>query len=103
MCRCPPVNNTSEERCVELPDPTDPCCTVVLCDVTEGDHDVNKAGEVVVNLSHLMRSLDGNVPAFIGNITRARYDTDRNLYFRIIHCRLDATSFVENVNENQAL
>lgn len=43
--RCPAVhNNSSSDRCVELPDPTDPCCTVVLCDVTLGEHDVNKAG-----------------------------------------------------------
>jgi hypothetical protein len=46
-CRCPAVHNiSSTDRCVELPDPTDPCCTVVLCDVTLGDHDVSKAGNV---------------------------------------------------------
>lgn len=51
VCRCPAVhNNSSTDRCVELPDPTDPCCTVVLCDVTLGDHDVNKAGEAVVTI-----------------------------------------------------
>ena len=49
VCRCPAVHNSSStDRCVELPDPTDPCCTVVLCDVTLGDHDVSKAGEAVV-------------------------------------------------------
>ncbi|XP_023718167.1 putative epidermal cell surface receptor isoform X3 [Cryptotermes secundus] len=43
--RCPAVHNVSStDRCVELPDPIDPCCTVVLCDVTLGDHDVSKAG-----------------------------------------------------------
>ncbi|XP_021921716.1 putative epidermal cell surface receptor isoform X2 [Zootermopsis nevadensis] len=45
--RCPPVNRTSSaDRCVELPDSSDPCCTVVLCDVNEGDHDVNRAEEM---------------------------------------------------------
>nr|CAD7567674.1 unnamed protein product [Timema californicum] len=42
--RCPQVNTNSSDRCVELPDPADPCCTVVLCDVTLGDHDVSKTG-----------------------------------------------------------
>ncbi|XP_069671926.1 putative epidermal cell surface receptor isoform X2 [Periplaneta americana] len=44
--RCPPVNknSSSSDRCVELPDPNDSCCTVVLCDVTLTDHDVSKTG-----------------------------------------------------------
>ncbi|PSN34747.1 hypothetical protein C0J52_21325 [Blattella germanica] len=43
--RCPPVaNNSSTDRCVELSDPADPCCKVVLCDVTLADHDVSKTG-----------------------------------------------------------
>lgn len=36
--RCPETKKTSD-RCVEVPDPSDPCCKKVLCDVTLDDHD----------------------------------------------------------------
>ena len=42
--RCPQLTNNSSEQCVQVPDPADPCCTVVLCDVTLGDQDVSKSG-----------------------------------------------------------
>lgn len=37
--RCPPVQNNTD-TCLLLPDPKDPCCKILLCDVEE--HDVNK-------------------------------------------------------------
>ncbi|XP_011504664.1 PREDICTED: putative epidermal cell surface receptor [Ceratosolen solmsi marchali] len=41
--RCPP-NDTSDinqhDRCVVLQDPSDACCTITLCDVTLGDHEI---------------------------------------------------------------
>lgn len=40
--RCPPTEAKMSDRCVAVPDTADPCCTVVLCDVTLGDHDVGK-------------------------------------------------------------
>ncbi|XP_052132982.1 putative epidermal cell surface receptor, partial [Frankliniella occidentalis] len=35
--RCPPTEAKMSDRCVAVPDSADPCCTVVLCDVTLGD------------------------------------------------------------------
>ncbi|KAK3924771.1 Putative epidermal cell surface receptor [Frankliniella fusca] len=35
--RCPPTEAKLSDRCVAVPDKTDLCCTVVLCDVTLGD------------------------------------------------------------------
>ncbi|XP_039282715.1 putative epidermal cell surface receptor isoform X5 [Nilaparvata lugens] len=42
--RCEPVKNTTSDSCVAVPDSSDPCCTVVLCDVSVQDHDVTKPG-----------------------------------------------------------
>ncbi|XP_072763556.1 putative epidermal cell surface receptor isoform X2 [Anoplolepis gracilipes] len=42
--RCPPNETTSlvnqHERCVVLSDPRDACCTITLCDVTLGEHEI---------------------------------------------------------------
>ncbi|XP_014206439.1 putative epidermal cell surface receptor isoform X2 [Copidosoma floridanum] len=42
--RCPPNDTASSinqhDRCVILPDPRDSCCTITLCDVTLGDHEI---------------------------------------------------------------
>lgn len=46
--RCPQVANNSSDQCVSVPDPNDPCCTVVFCDVTLADHDVNKISKCPV-------------------------------------------------------
>lgn len=40
--RCPPTEAKVSDRCVAVPDTADPCCTVVFCDVTLGDHDIGK-------------------------------------------------------------
>ncbi|XP_054261640.1 putative epidermal cell surface receptor isoform X1 [Macrosteles quadrilineatus] len=40
--RCPAVNNTKSEKCLTLPDTKDPCCTLVLCDVSLDGHDASK-------------------------------------------------------------
>ena len=40
--RCPPAEPKMSDRCVAVPDTSDPCCSVVLCDVTLGDHEVGK-------------------------------------------------------------
>ncbi|XP_066598389.1 putative epidermal cell surface receptor [Prorops nasuta] len=54
--RCPP-NETAianqHDRCVVLTDPSDACCTITLCDVTLGDHEIRPetSGELTVNLT----------------------------------------------------
>ncbi|XP_034249590.1 putative epidermal cell surface receptor isoform X2 [Thrips palmi] len=40
--RCPPTEAKMSDRCLAVPDRADPCCSVVLCDVSLGDHDVGK-------------------------------------------------------------
>uniref|UniRef100_A0A1B6KX52 Fibronectin type-III domain-containing protein n=1 Tax=Graphocephala atropunctata TaxID=36148 RepID=A0A1B6KX52_9HEMI len=42
---CPAVNNTKSEKCLTLPDTKDPCCTLVLCDVSLDDHDASKSDD----------------------------------------------------------
>ncbi|XP_011875167.1 PREDICTED: putative epidermal cell surface receptor [Vollenhovia emeryi] len=39
--KCPPNDTIAKQhdRCVALPDPSDHCCTVTLCDVTLADHE----------------------------------------------------------------
>nr|XP_033324101.1 putative epidermal cell surface receptor isoform X2 [Megalopta genalis] len=55
--RCPPNETTSatnqHDRCVVLTDPRDSCCTITLCDVTLGDHEIRPevSGELTVNLT----------------------------------------------------
>ncbi|XP_015171957.1 PREDICTED: putative epidermal cell surface receptor isoform X3 [Polistes dominula] len=55
--RCPPNETTSianqHDRCVELMDPRDSCCTITLCDVTLGDHEIKteNSTDLSVNLT----------------------------------------------------
>ncbi|XP_028134992.2 putative epidermal cell surface receptor isoform X2 [Diabrotica virgifera virgifera] len=42
--RCPPATKTSD-RCVEVPNPADPCCKKVLCDVTLEENESDKDDE----------------------------------------------------------
>ncbi|XP_076283603.1 stranded at second isoform X1 [Lasioglossum baleicum] len=55
--RCPPNETTSatnqHDRCVVLTDPRDSCCTITLCDVTLGDHEIRPevSGDLTVNLT----------------------------------------------------
>ncbi|XP_056635331.1 putative epidermal cell surface receptor isoform X2 [Diorhabda sublineata] len=42
--RCPPTARTSD-RCVEVPNPSDPCCKKVLCDVTLEENESEKDDE----------------------------------------------------------
>ncbi|KAL6254939.1 hypothetical protein P5V15_014281 [Pogonomyrmex californicus] len=55
--RCPPNETISianqHDRCVALPDPRDPCCTITLCDVTLGDYEVKPENSTDLNV-HLM-------------------------------------------------
>ncbi|XP_043286009.1 putative epidermal cell surface receptor [Venturia canescens] len=57
--RCPPNETTSgvnqHDRCVALTDPRDPCCTITLCDVTLGDHEIKaeNSGDLLVNLTNI--------------------------------------------------
>ncbi|CAL7951129.1 unnamed protein product [Xylocopa violacea] len=55
--RCPPndtISLTNEhDRCVILTDPRDVCCTITLCDVTLGDHEIRPetSTDLTVNLT----------------------------------------------------
>ncbi|KAG7200157.1 hypothetical protein KM043_000593 [Ampulex compressa] len=55
--RCPPNETTAvanqHDRCVALTDPRDSCCTITLCDVTLGDHEIKteSSTELSVNLT----------------------------------------------------
>ncbi|XP_054010514.1 putative epidermal cell surface receptor [Hylaeus anthracinus] len=55
--RCPPNETTSvtnqHDRCVILTDPRDSCCTITLCDVTLGDHEIRPetSADLAVNLT----------------------------------------------------
>ncbi|XP_076235441.1 putative epidermal cell surface receptor isoform X2 [Calliopsis andreniformis] len=55
--RCPPNETTSatnqHDRCVVLTDPRDSCCTITLCDVTLGDHEIRPeiSADLTVNLT----------------------------------------------------
>ncbi|XP_058793011.1 putative epidermal cell surface receptor isoform X2 [Phymastichus coffea] len=55
--RCPPNETTTgvnqHDRCVVLKDPGDPCCSITLCDVTLGDHEIKPEGpaDLSVNLT----------------------------------------------------
>ncbi|EFN69059.1 Putative epidermal cell surface receptor [Camponotus floridanus] len=55
--RCPPNDTTSiinqHERCVVLTDPRDACCTITLCDVTLGDHEIKSENTTDLNV-HLI-------------------------------------------------
>lgn len=44
--RCPPSLHNSQDRCVEIPDPTDSCCKKLLCDVTLDDNESEKEDEI---------------------------------------------------------
>lgn len=55
--RCPPNDTISvtnqHDRCVVLTDPRDACCTITLCDVTLGDHEIKPetSSDLAVNLT----------------------------------------------------
>ncbi|XP_076667213.1 stranded at second isoform X2 [Andrena cerasifolii] len=55
--RCPPNETTTatnqHDRCVVLADPRDSCCTITLCDVTLGDHEIRPetSNDLTVNLT----------------------------------------------------
>ncbi|KOX71016.1 Putative epidermal cell surface receptor [Melipona quadrifasciata] len=55
--RCPPNDTISvtnqHDRCVMLTDPRDACCTITLCDVTLGDHEIKPetSSDLAVNLT----------------------------------------------------
>ncbi|XP_015116127.1 putative epidermal cell surface receptor [Diachasma alloeum] len=55
--RCPPNDTSSgikqHDRCVALPDPRDSCCTITLCDVSLGEHEIKSenAADLTVNLA----------------------------------------------------
>ncbi|XP_026670875.1 putative epidermal cell surface receptor isoform X1 [Ceratina calcarata] len=55
--RCPPNDTISmtnqHDRCVVLTDPRDSCCTITLCDVTLGDHEIRPetSPDLTVNLT----------------------------------------------------
>ncbi|XP_031784352.1 putative epidermal cell surface receptor isoform X2 [Nasonia vitripennis] len=55
--RCPPNDTASginqHDRCVVLQDPSDSCCTITLCDVTLGDHEIKAETptDLAVNLT----------------------------------------------------
>ncbi|XP_014226449.1 putative epidermal cell surface receptor [Trichogramma pretiosum] len=53
--RCPPNDTASSinqhDRCVVLPDPSDSCCTITLCDVTLGDHEIKSEGPADLNVN----------------------------------------------------
>ncbi|XP_017757579.1 PREDICTED: putative epidermal cell surface receptor isoform X3 [Eufriesea mexicana] len=55
--RCPPNDTISvtnqHDRCVVLTDPRDSCCTITLCDVTLGDHEIKPetSSDLAVNLT----------------------------------------------------
>lgn len=55
--RCPPNDTISatnqHDRCVVLSDPRDSCCTITLCDVTLGDHEIKPetSTDLAVNLT----------------------------------------------------
>ncbi|XP_034177279.2 stranded at second isoform X2 [Osmia lignaria lignaria] len=57
QARCPPNDTTSatnqHDRCVVLTDPRDSCCTITLCDVTLGDHEIRPevSSALTVNLT----------------------------------------------------
>ncbi|XP_011307744.1 putative epidermal cell surface receptor isoform X2 [Fopius arisanus] len=55
--RCPPNDTSSgikqHDRCVALPDPRDSCCTITLCDVSLGEHEIKSenAADLTVNIA----------------------------------------------------
>ncbi|KAL0269358.1 UNVERIFIED_CONTAM: hypothetical protein PYX00_007120 [Menopon gallinae] len=53
--RCPQSSKNSSDQCVHVPDPADPCCTVVFCDVTLNDQDVNKITGTEETMSDQLR------------------------------------------------
>ncbi|XP_011139831.1 putative epidermal cell surface receptor isoform X1 [Harpegnathos saltator] len=57
QARCPPNESSSivnqHDRCVALADPRDPCCTITLCDVTLGDHEIKAENSTDLSV-HLM-------------------------------------------------
>ncbi|EZA61442.1 Putative epidermal cell surface receptor, partial [Ooceraea biroi] len=57
QARCPPNEtvsiNNQHDRCVALPDPRDSCCTITLCDVTLGDHEIKPENAADLSV-HLM-------------------------------------------------
>ncbi|XP_014475786.1 PREDICTED: putative epidermal cell surface receptor isoform X2 [Dinoponera quadriceps] len=57
QARCPPNETTSianqHDRCVALADPRDSCCTITLCDVTLGDHEIKAENSTDLSV-HLM-------------------------------------------------